>query len=151
MPRLRLCNSLFGRSASFLPSCLPRRCRRNILQDETNRSVLVDAITLARELYIPIGNLLAIFFEYGVHVLHDYLLRRREGQGMISHAIGRGVLVKALTTMIGFGTLMISTERGLVGWTTPAIHESRTAAFLGLPADDALEVLSMVKLGRPRR
>lgn len=29
--------------------------------------------------------------------------------------MGRGVLVKALTTMIGFGTLMIATERGLVG------------------------------------
>jgi predicted RND superfamily exporter protein len=59
--------------------------------------------------------LLGVGVDNGVHVLHDYLLRRREGQGTISHAIGRGVLVKALTTMIGFGTLMISTERGLVG------------------------------------
>jgi hypothetical protein len=59
--------------------------------------------------------ILGVGVDNGVHVLHDYLLRRREGRGMISHAIGRGVLVKALTTMIGFGTLMISTERGLVG------------------------------------
>src|SRR5207249_469499 len=36
----------------------------------------------------------------GVHVLHDYLLRRGERRTTISYAIGRGVLVKALTTMI---------------------------------------------------
>jgi predicted RND superfamily exporter protein len=46
--------------------------------------------------------------------LHDYLIRKREGRQGVSRAIGRGVLVKALTTMMGFGALMISTERGLV-------------------------------------
>src|SRR5207248_10501384 len=71
LARPRPSSSLFGPRASFLPSCLPRRCGRNILQDETNRSVLVGAITLAPKLYIPIRNLLAIFFEYGVHVLHE--------------------------------------------------------------------------------
>jgi hypothetical protein len=42
-------------------------------------------------------------------------MRRAEQRSTISYAIGRGVLVKALTTMIGFGALMLSTERGLVG------------------------------------
>jgi predicted RND superfamily exporter protein len=59
--------------------------------------------------------ILGVGVDNGVHILHDYLLRRAEGRPSISHAIGRGVLVKALTTMIGFGTLMISTERGLAG------------------------------------
>lgn len=58
---------------------------------------------------------LGVGIDNGVHVLHDWLIRRAEGRTGISHAIGRGVLVKALTTMIGFGTLMISTERGLAG------------------------------------
>jgi hopanoid biosynthesis associated RND transporter like protein HpnN len=58
---------------------------------------------------------LGVGIDNGVHVLHDYLLRRAAGRSAISYAIGRGVLVKALTTMIGFGTLMISTERGLAG------------------------------------
>lgn len=58
---------------------------------------------------------LGVGIDNGVHVLHDWLIRRSEGLTGISHAIGRGVLVKALTTMIGFGTLMISTERGLAG------------------------------------
>ena len=58
--------------------------------------------------------ILGVGVDNGVHVLHDYLLGGREG-AEISYAIGRGVLVKALTTMIGFGTLMISTQRGLAG------------------------------------
>jgi hypothetical protein len=59
--------------------------------------------------------ILGVGVDNGVHVLHDYLLRRAEGRSTISYPIGRGVLVKALTTMIGFGTLMISSERGLAG------------------------------------
>ena len=59
--------------------------------------------------------ILGVGVDNGVHVLHDYLIRRGEGRSTISYAIGRGVLVKALTTMIGFGTLMISSERGLAG------------------------------------
>jgi hopanoid biosynthesis associated RND transporter like protein HpnN len=59
--------------------------------------------------------ILGVGVDNGVHVLHDYLLRRAEGRATISYPIGRGVLVKALTAMIGFGTLMISSERGLVG------------------------------------
>jgi uncharacterized protein len=59
--------------------------------------------------------ILGVGVDNGVHVLHDYLLRRGAGRSTISYAIGRGVLVKALTTMIGFGTLMISSERGLAG------------------------------------
>src|SRR5262249_40871191 len=51
----------------------------------------------------------------GVHLLHDYLASKAEGRGRLSRAIGRGVLVKALTTMIGFGSLMISRQRGLSG------------------------------------
>jgi SagB-type dehydrogenase family enzyme len=50
---------------------------------------------------------------------------------------------------LGQEILMAATELGLAGWTTPAIHETRTAALLGLPEDDAVDVLSMVKLGRP--
>src|SRR5262249_41367779 len=73
----------------------------------------------------------------GVHVLHDYLLRRGERRTTISYAIGRGVLVKALTTMIGFGTLMISTERGLVGLgliLTLGVGCSMLTALIFLPA-----------------
>jgi hopanoid biosynthesis associated RND transporter like protein HpnN len=81
--------------------------------------------------------ILGVGVDNGVHVLHDYLLRRAEGRPSISHAIGRGVLVKALTTSIGFGMLMISTERGLVGLgliLTLGVGCSMLSALVILPA-----------------
>ena len=81
--------------------------------------------------------ILGVGVDNGVHILHDYLLRRRDKGATISHAIGRGVLVKALTTMIGFGTLMISSERGLVGLgliLTLGVGCSMLTALIFLPA-----------------
>jgi hopanoid biosynthesis associated RND transporter like protein HpnN len=81
--------------------------------------------------------ILGVGVDNGVHILHDYLLRRRDRGATISYAIGRGVLVKALTTMIGFGTLMISSERGLVGLgliLTLGVCCSMLTALILLPA-----------------
>jgi hopanoid biosynthesis associated RND transporter like protein HpnN len=92
--------------------------------------------------------ILGVGVDNGVHILHDYLLRRRHPppslpqigggkEGGISYAIGRGVLVKALTTMIGFGTLMIASERGLVGLgliLTLGVGCSMLTALIFLPA-----------------
>ncbi len=81
--------------------------------------------------------ILGVGVDNGVHVLHDYLIRRAEGRSTISHAIGRGVLVKALTSMIGFGTLMISSERGLAGLgliLTLGVGCSMLSALVFLPA-----------------
>ena len=81
--------------------------------------------------------ILGVGVDNGVHILHDYLLRRRDRGATISYAIGRGVLVKALTTMIGFGTLMIASERGLVGLgliLTLGVGCSMLTALIFLPA-----------------
>jgi hypothetical protein len=81
--------------------------------------------------------ILGVGVDNGVHMLHDYLLRRADGRPSISHAIGRGVLVKAMTTMIGFGTLMISSERGLSGLgliLTLGVGCSMLTALFFLPA-----------------
>jgi hopanoid biosynthesis associated RND transporter like protein HpnN len=64
---------------------------------------------------IALPLVLGVGVDNGVHVLHDFLAPKMEGRYQLSRAIGRGVLVKALTTMIGFGTLMISSQRGLSG------------------------------------
>jgi hopanoid biosynthesis associated RND transporter like protein HpnN len=90
--------------------------------------------------------ILGVGVDNGVHILHDYLLRRREKRSTISYAIGRGVLVKALTTMIGFATLMISSERGLVGLgliLTLGVGCSMLTALFLLPA--------VLHLGTPRQ
>ena len=81
--------------------------------------------------------ILGVGVDNGVHVLHDWLIRRKEGKAGVSAAIGRGVLVKALTTMIGFAALMLSTERGLVGLgliLTLGVGCSMAAALVILPA-----------------
>jgi hopanoid biosynthesis associated RND transporter like protein HpnN len=87
--------------------------------------------------------ILGVGVDNGVHVLHDFWIRRRKnttepGGGVtISHAIGRGVLVKALTTMIGFAALMISSQRGLQGLgliLTLGVACSMVASLLVLPA-----------------
>jgi hopanoid biosynthesis associated RND transporter like protein HpnN len=95
--------------------------------------------------------ILGVGVDNGVHVLHDYLLRRAEGRTTISYAIGRGVLVKALTAMIGFGTLMISTERGLVGLgfiLTLGVGCCMLASLVFLPA--VLQVLDRRTVARVR-
>jgi hypothetical protein len=81
--------------------------------------------------------ILGVGVDNGVHVLHDYLIRRRMGRSTVSYAIGRGVLVKALTTMIGFGALMISRERGLASLglvLTLGVACCMMAALVFLPA-----------------
>jgi hopanoid biosynthesis associated RND transporter like protein HpnN len=92
---------------------------------------------------IALPLILGVGVDNGVHILHDYLLRKAEGRPTISYPIGRGVLVKALTTMIGFGTLMISTQRGLVGLglcLTLGVGCCMLTALVFLPA--ALRLLS---------
>jgi predicted RND superfamily exporter protein len=81
--------------------------------------------------------ILGVGVDNGVHILHDYLIRRREGRPGISHPIGRGVLVKAMTTLIGFGTLMISSQRGLASLgfiLTLGVGCSAWASLMFLPA-----------------
>ena len=51
-----------------------------------------------------------------VHVLHDYLSRQGGGRRyLMSHTIGQGIFVRDLTTILGFGLLMISRHQGLFG------------------------------------
>ncbi|HEV3203473.1 MAG TPA: MMPL family transporter [Gemmataceae bacterium] len=64
---------------------------------------------------IALPLVLGVGVDNGVHILHDFLARKTEGRGLLSRAIGRGVLVKALTTMLGLGTLMISNQPGPKG------------------------------------
>jgi hypothetical protein len=57
--------------------------------------------------------ILGVGADNGVHVLHDYVSRRRGRPYTLHRSTGRGIMVAALTTVLGFGTLMISSHRGL--------------------------------------
>ncbi|MCI0380947.1 MAG: MMPL family transporter, partial [Gemmataceae bacterium] len=57
--------------------------------------------------------ILGVGADNGVHVLHDYRSRHKGKRYCLSSSTGRGIMVAALTTILGFGTLMIAEHRGL--------------------------------------
>jgi uncharacterized protein len=46
-------------------------------------------------------------------VLHDFRGRDRKERYRLNHTTGFGIMVAALTTILGFGTLMIAEHRGM--------------------------------------
>jgi hopanoid biosynthesis associated RND transporter like protein HpnN len=109
---------------------------------------------------IGIPLVLGIAVDYGVHVIHDFL--ERPGPYRMSASTANSVLVDALTTILGFGALMVASHRGLeslgrlltlgvtcctftslvvlpavLAWIRPAYHADETADDLDdLEADD---------------
>jgi len=60
---------------------------------------------------IGIPLILGIAVDYGVHIVHDAL--ERPGPYRISASTANAVLVDALTTILGFGALMVASHKGL--------------------------------------
>ena len=60
---------------------------------------------------IGIPLILGIAVDYGVHIVHDFL--ERPGPYRISASTANSVLVDALTTILGFGALMVASHKGL--------------------------------------
>ena len=60
---------------------------------------------------IVLPLILGIGIDDGVHVIHDF--RRQTGRYRMSPSTASGVLITSLTTMVGFGSLMIASHRGL--------------------------------------
>ena len=60
---------------------------------------------------IVLPLILGIGIDDGVHVLHDF--RRQRGRYQMSPSTASAVLITSLTTMVGFGSLMIASHRGL--------------------------------------
>ncbi|HUY36603.1 MAG TPA: MMPL family transporter [Pirellulales bacterium] len=60
---------------------------------------------------IALPLMLGIGVDYGVHLIHEY--REQSGPYKMSQATGVAVLVDGLTTVVGFGSLMIANHRGL--------------------------------------
>ena len=93
---------------------------------------------------IGIPLILGIAVDYGVHIMHDYL--ERPGPYSISASTANSVLVDALTTILGFGALMVASHRGLESLgrvLTLGVTTCTVTSLIFLPA-----VLSIL---RPRR
>jgi hopanoid biosynthesis associated RND transporter like protein HpnN len=81
--------------------------------------------------------ILGVGADNGVHVLHDFKSRDRKKRYRLSHATGRGIMVAALTTILGFGTLMIAQHRGMASLgliLTVGVTCCMTTALVFLPA-----------------
>jgi hopanoid biosynthesis associated RND transporter like protein HpnN len=81
--------------------------------------------------------ILGVGADNGVHVLHDFRGRRRGAPYQLSHATGRGIMVAALTTILGFGALMIAQHRGLASLglaLTLGVSACMVTALVFLPA-----------------
>jgi predicted RND superfamily exporter protein len=60
---------------------------------------------------IALPLILGIGIDYGVHLVHEY--REQRGPYVMSQGTAVAVLVDALTTIVGFGSLMIASHQGL--------------------------------------
>jgi hopanoid biosynthesis associated RND transporter like protein HpnN len=60
---------------------------------------------------IGIPLIMGIAVDYGVHIVHDFL--ERPGPYRMSASTANSVLVDALTTILGFGDLMVASHKGL--------------------------------------
>ncbi|CAN5321553.1 MMPL family transporter [soil metagenome] len=86
---------------------------------------------------IALPLIIGVGLDNGVHVLHDYFDKRNDGPYRLSRVTGRGIFVSALTTILGFGTLMIARHRGMasLGFTLAlGVTACMTVALIVLPA-----------------
>jgi predicted RND superfamily exporter protein len=60
---------------------------------------------------IALPLMLGLGVDYGVHIVHDYL--EQKGRYKMSSSTAVAVLVDSLTTIVGFGALMIASHQGL--------------------------------------
>ena len=60
---------------------------------------------------IALPLILGIGVDYGVHIIHDY--REQTGRYRMSPSTAVAVMVDSLTTIVGFGSLMVASHQGL--------------------------------------
>lgn len=100
---------------------------------------------------IALPLIVGVGVDNGVHVLHDYRDRRGRVPYLLGAATGRGVLVAALTTVLGFGTLMTSRHVGMASLglaLTLGVSFCLVSALVALPA--LMRVLDERRLRRER-
>jgi hypothetical protein len=97
---------------------------------------------------IALPLIVGVGVDNGVHVLHDFRNRTRRPYSLAA-TTGKGIAVSALTTVLGFGALMVSSHRGLssLGFVLAlGVTTCMVAALVMLPA-----LLHLVGEHRARR
>ena len=98
---------------------------------------------------IALPLIVGVGVDNGVHILHDYRARPPDKPYQLAAATGRGILIAALTTILGFSALMISRHQGMqsLGFALSlGVGCCMGAALIVLPA-----VLGLLDRRRSRR
>jgi hypothetical protein len=61
---------------------------------------------------VAVPLIIGVGIDNGVHVIQRMRLEGREGMARVLRHTGRAILIASLTTMIGFGSLVLSSHRG---------------------------------------
>lgn len=90
---------------------------------------------LANLIIFPL--IFGVGIDYSIHVIHRFL---EEGEGavnLMSKSTGKAILLSAMTTMIGFGSLLVAHHRGIASiglLLTLGVGSALVASILILPA-----------------
>jgi predicted RND superfamily exporter protein len=68
-------------------------------------------LNAANMIVLPL--ILGIGIDDGVHLIHDYRSRRNDRRYKMSASTATSMMITSLTTIIGFGSMMIASHRGL--------------------------------------
>lgn len=104
------------------------------------------ALNPANMIALPL--IVGVGVDNGVHVLHDFLTGGK--RHALARTTGVGIAVSALTTVLGFGTLMVGSHRGLVSLglvLAIGVTACMAAALVMLPA--ALQLLGATAARTP--
>ncbi len=101
---------------------------------------------------IALPLIVGVGVDNGLHVLHDYHDKPPGKLYRLTAATGRGILVAALTTVLGFGTLTLARHRGMASLglaLTLGVTFCMVAALVVLPAILRLLDARKLKARRP--
>jgi len=98
----------FGSTRSTIWSLLPMLGA--MVQTFGTMALLGIPLNPANMIILPLA--IGTGIDYGIHVVHDYLRQKREDYAL-SNGTAVAVLISGLTTVVGFGSLMLAEHRGL--------------------------------------
>jgi predicted RND superfamily exporter protein len=62
---------------------------------------------------VAVPLIIGVGIDNGVHVIQRMRLEGRDGMALVLRHTGRAILIASLTTMIGFGSLILASHRGM--------------------------------------
>ncbi len=91
-------------------------------------------LNMANVIIVPL--FIGIAVDDGIHLMHRLREDPASAQSPLAHSTGKAILLTSLTTMIGFGSLMVARHSGIFSLgllSTLAVGASLIATVVGLP------------------